>query len=281
MDKKTLRAVRLVTSSERATSFVRVGPTHVRVRRHGSGPPLLMLMGIGGNLEMWDPLIPHLRDRELLMFDFPGTGSSGLSWAPPTMVGNAWFLRGLIRELGHHRVDVLGYSWGGILAQHLTLQHPRTVRRLVLAATTFGLGAIPPRPLVGYRMMTPKRYYSRPYFSKIAPDLYGGRYRLDPDLVNADIRRRVGRPPSPYGYATQLMALVGYSTLPLLPFTRPRTLILAGDDDPIAPVFNAKVMARLIRRCELRVVRGGGHMLLFDSPDVTAPVIAEFLDRSS
>jgi pimeloyl-ACP methyl ester carboxylesterase len=261
------------------TSFVRVGPTRVRVRTSGDGPPLLLVMGIGGNLDMWGPLLPHLQGRELVMFDFPGTGNSGLPWMPPMMAGNAWFVNRLIVALGYRRIDVLGYSWGGLLAQHLAFQHPRSVNRLVLAATTFGLGARPPGPLVLSRMLTPKRYYSRAYFSRIAPDLYGGRYRDDPKLVNSDARRRVGRPPSMYGYLTQVAAVTGYSTLPGLRFIGAPTLIIAGDDDPLAPAVNAKVMARLIRHSELHILEGAGHMLLFDSPELTTPLIDRFLSR--
>ena len=268
-----------MTRRSSQTSFVRIGPTRVRVRTSGAGPPLLLLMGIGGNLDMWDPLLPHLPARELVMFDFPGTGNSGLAWMPPSMAGNAWFVHRLISVLGYRRVDVLGYSWGGLLAQHLAFQHPRSVNRLVLAATTYGLGARPPGPVVLSRMLTPRRYYSRPYFSRVAPSLYGGRYRDHPSLVNADVRRRVGRAPSTYGYFTQVAAVTGYSTLPGLPFIGAPTLIIAGDDDPLAPSVNAKVMARLIRRSELHILKGAGHMLLFDSPELTAPLIHRFLGR--
>src|SRR5690242_4857510 len=109
--------------------FVTVGRTSVRVQVTGSGSPLLMIMGIGGNLDMWHPLMPHLPGRELIMFDFPGTGNSGTAWMPPTMVCNARFIRSLLRTLGYDTVDVLGYSWGGVLAQHLAFQHRSTVRR--------------------------------------------------------------------------------------------------------------------------------------------------------
>ena len=194
------------------TSFVMVGPTRVRVRTVGTGPPLLMIMGIGGNLDMWSPLAARLSGRQLIMFDFPGTGGSGMSCLPPTMGANALFTRWLLARLGHDRVDVLGYSWGGILAQHLAVQHPKTVRRLVLAATTFGLGGVPPGPLVAARMLTPRRYYSREYFTKVAPQIYGGRFREQDSLVNDEANRRIGRPPGIAGYTAQLLAIMGYST---------------------------------------------------------------------
>jgi pimeloyl-ACP methyl ester carboxylesterase len=262
------------------TSFVHVGPTRVRVRITGEGPPLLLIMGIGGNLDMWDPLASRLHDRKLVMWDFPGTGGSGPSWLPPTMGCNALFARLLLRRLGLGRVDVLGYSWGGVLAQHLAVQHPRSVRRLVLAATTVGLGGRPPSAAVAAALLTPRRYYSRAYFARVAPTIYGGRFRHDPSLVADHAGARIGRPPGLSGYAAQLAAVTGYSTLPGLPFVSAPTLILAGDDDPIISTWNPRLMAKVLRHATLRVIPGAGHLLLIDSPDVVVPLIDDFLDAA-
>jgi pimeloyl-ACP methyl ester carboxylesterase len=234
-------------------------------------------MGIGGNLDMWHPMMRHLQGRRLVMFDFPGTGGSDHSWLPPTMGFNAVMVRLLLRRLRLRRVDVLGYSWGGVLAQHLAIQHPSVVRRLVLVSTTVGLGGRPPQPHIAAQMLTPRRYYSRSYFKDVAPGLYGGRYRSDPAMVEAHAASRLGRPPSPFGYAAQLAALAGYSTLPGLPFVSARTLILAGGDDPIVSTFNPKLIARAIRHSELQILPDSGHLLMVDSPEIVAPIIEDFL----
>ncbi|HET9691169.1 MAG TPA: alpha/beta fold hydrolase [Acidimicrobiales bacterium] len=259
------------------TVTVRVGPARLRVRTTGSGPPLLLCMGIGGNLDMWEPLLAHLPDRRLITFDFPGTGGSSLSPLPPTMAANAFLVRALLRRLEVDRADVLGYSWGGVLAQHLAFQHPSVVRRLVLAATTVGLGGVPPSPVTAAHLLTPRRYYSRRYFREVAPSLYGGRHRRDPAIVEAHATRRLGKPPSPVGYAAQLAAVTGYSTLPGLRRISAPTLVLAGGDDPIVPAANARLMARMIRRSTLRVLPDAGHLLLVDSPEVVGPIIEGFL----
>jgi poly(3-hydroxyoctanoate) depolymerase len=217
-----------VNTSVTDTSAVMVGPTRIRVRTTGEGPPLLLLMGIGGNLDMWQPLERCLLGRQLIMFDFPGTGGSSLEFLPPTMGWNALLVRLLLRRLGLGRVDVLGYSWGGILAQHLAVQHPGSVRRLILVATGVGLGGLPPSPRTASRLVTPRRYYSRSYFRLVAPSLYGGRYRHDPAMVEAHAAQRLARPPSRYGYWSQLAALIGYS--PSRPFrlsTRQRSSLPA------------------------------------------------------
>lgn len=266
----------MITADTR-TFYVNVGPTRIRVRTVGAGAPLLLIMGIGGNLDMWQPLTGALGERQVIMFDFPGTGNSSLSWLPPTMGFNALMVRLLLGRLKLADVDVLGYSWGGILAQHLAIQHPASVRRLVLVATTVGLGGKPPPLDVASRLLTPRRYYSRSYFRNVAPSLYGGRYRSDPTMVESHAAQRTGRPPSPIGYLAQLTALAGYSTLPGLPFIKARTLVLAGGDDPIVDTLNPRLIARTIRHSELRILPDAGHLLLVDSPDIAAPLIDEFL----
>jgi pimeloyl-ACP methyl ester carboxylesterase len=131
-----------------------------------------------------------------------------------------------------------------------------TVRRLVLAGATFGLGALLPGPRVSARMLKPRRYCSRSYFTKIAPEIYGGRFRTEPGLATEEVTRRIGRPPGYLGYTAQMLAITGYSTLPGLPFITARTLILAGDDDPIVPSPNQRVLARCIKNSQLHVIPG-------------------------
>jgi pimeloyl-ACP methyl ester carboxylesterase len=78
------------------------------------------------------------------------------------------------------------------------------------------------------------------------------------------------------GYLYQLAAGAGWTSLPRLPLLRKPTLILAGDDDPIIPLINARVMAGLIPGARLQVYHGG-HVELVLQPDLLAPIVAEFL----
>src|SRR3954454_16426833 len=79
------------------------------------------------------------------------------------------------------------------------------------------------------------------------------------------------------GYYYQLAASTGWSSLPFLKLIRQPTLLVMGDDDPIIPVVNARIMARLLPSARLHLYRGG-HIALITEPDVLAPVIEEFLD---
>jgi pimeloyl-ACP methyl ester carboxylesterase len=88
---------------------------------------------------------------------------------------------------------------------------------------------------------------------------------------------RLDRPPSLIGYGQQLLALIGWSSLPWLHRLVQPTLVLCGDDDPIVPVINARVLAHRIPRAQLVIVPGGGHLMLLDSAPELAPVIQRFL----
>jgi poly(3-hydroxyoctanoate) depolymerase len=98
---------------------LRVGSATHRVATWGQGPPLLLLNGIGGNIEMWEPLALRLPGRQLIMIDMPGTGGSPALRLPLRMSGYAMLVVAVLDQLGIERTDVLGYSWGGALAQQL------------------------------------------------------------------------------------------------------------------------------------------------------------------
>lgn len=260
---------------------VRLGRHRLRVFVTGEGPPLLLLMGIGGNIEMWEPLRDALPGRQLIAFDVPGTGGSSTPRVPMTMAAIARLTAGLLDHLGYDRVDVLGVSWGGALAQQLAISHPRRVRRLVLAATVPGLGGVPGRPSAMRVLATPRRYYSQSYFESVAPTLYGGRIRREPELFRQQAGARLTRPPSIAGYFGQLFAITTFTSLPFLGCIRAPTLVLVGDDDPIVPLVNARILRRGIPGARLHVVPGGGHLLILESAEVVGPLIAEFLDGVS
>jgi poly(3-hydroxyalkanoate) depolymerase len=258
-------------------AYVRLGPHRVRVDIAGQGPPLLLVMGLGGNLEMWRPLRALLPDRQLIAFDAPGTGGSSTPAVPLSIPHHAALASRLLDELGVGPVDVLGVSWGGVVAQQLAIARRRRVRRLVLVSTAAGVTSLPGRPSALSRMITPRRYYSQSYFERVAPAIYGGRARRDPAYLQTETPLRLARPPSLLGYFGQILAISTFTTLPFLYRVRAPTLVLTGDDDPLVPVVNARILAAFIPGATLHIVPGGGHLVLFDSPDEVRGVLTSFL----
>jgi len=239
-------------------------------------PPLLLCNGIGASLDLLQPFVDALDPkREVIRFDLPGVGGSPPPAFPYHVVTLPSLLAGLLDRLGHDQADVLGISWGGGLAQQFALARPRRVRRLVLVATGTGAVMIPGRPGVLRHMLTPRRHRDPAYARRVAGEIYGGSVRTSPDRA-ADLLRPA-TPPSRLGYLYQLLAVAGWTTLPLLPLLRPPTLVLAGDDDPLIPRVNGRIMHRLIRGSRMHVY-SGGHLDLITDPHRLAPVVERFLD---
>ena len=258
---------------------VDVDGVRLRVAVRGTGRPLLLLMGIGGNLEMWAPFEDALDGRRVrtITVDAPGTGGSDPYPFPRRMGGLARTMERLLDALGHDHVDVLGVSFGGVLAQQLAHQAPGRVRRLVLAATGPGLGGIPASPRVLWALATPRRYRQPDYFRRVAGELYGGQARHDPDAMLHGSLARFAHAPSPAGYLSQLFAIGGWTSVPWLHRLPQPTLVIAGDDDPIVPPVNGRILARLIPDARLHIVPGGGHLFLLERPAEIAKVVTGFL----
>ena len=249
--------------------------------RPGTDPavtPLLLMNGIGAGLEVLQPFVDALdRRRTVIRFDVPGVGGSPRPVVPYNLVTFGPVVAGMLTRLGFDgQVDVLGLSWGGGLAQHFAVQHRQRVRRLVLTATATGALMVPADPRVLARMLTPRRHRDPEYARSIAGEIYGGTMRTHPERAAAALHSATRLGPR-RGYYYQLAASTGWSSLPFLKLIRQPTLLVMGDDDPIIPAVNARIMARLIPHARLHLY-SGGHIALITEADILAPVIERFLD---
>lgn len=257
---------------------MRVGDSEIRVaHRDTGGRPLLLLNGIGAHLDMWEPFARALDTRSLLAFDLPGTGESPPARCPQRMPRLAQLVDELLAVLGQTQVDVLGISFGGALAQEFTRRYPDRVRRLVLCATSTGVVAMPPHPMPLLFLMTPLRYVHPVFFNFMMPRIVGGRTAREHTALDSQRDARLSHPPHPLGYAFQLFAASGWTSIHYVKSIRQPTLILAGEDDRAIPLINAKLLQRLMPDARLHVVRDGGHAFLLDEPESVAPIIESFL----
>ncbi len=276
-----------------------VGRRRLRVarwnfERPADHPPVLFFNGIGANIEAVAPLAAAMPERPFIMFDMPGTGKSPDPVVPYNTVTMAWTAARLLDRFGIEQVDVMGISWGGAMAQHFAMQHGGRTRRLVLLATSAGALMVPGNPAALTKMANPRRYVDADYMARHFRTLYGG--ALDgeaapnelaagkgngkSDSEGNDKGDHIGRltPPSPRGYMYQLLAMVGWTSAPGLPFMKKDTLIMMGDDDQIVPVINGRFLNKLIPNSELLVVKGGGHLFLLSHRDQSVTAITEFLN---
>jgi poly(3-hydroxyalkanoate) depolymerase len=252
----------------------------IRVKvRAGTGVPLVLCNGIGASLEVLDPFVEQLNsDTTVVRFDVPGTGGSPDSPLPYGFPYLALVIRSLLLKLNiGGQVDILGLSWGGALAQQFAFQSPRRCRRLILVSTGTGVLMVPGRPAVLSKMVTPRRFLDHEYAASIAGDIYGGTARTDPSTVKRLFDRQL-MAGSRVGYLHQLLAGAVWTSLFALPFIRQQTLVIAGLDDPIIPVANARILGRLLPHAAV-YLHNGGHVDLITNAAELAPVIETFRSR--
>ena len=246
---------------------------HWRLDMESEHLPVLFFNGIGANIEAVAPLAEALDDRGFVMFDMPGVGGSPDPLVPYNTATMSWTTTLLLDRLKLEQVDVMGVSWGGAMAQHFALQHPKRTRRLVLCATSAGMIMVPGNVGALSKMANPRRYVDAAFMEKHFRTLYGGALG---EASGGHIARL--KPPSRRGYLYQLLAMLGWTSAPALPFMKKPTLILMGDDDRIVPLANGKILDTLIPNSELHVLEGGGHLFLLSHADQSVSAIRAFLD---
>jgi poly(3-hydroxyalkanoate) depolymerase len=232
--------------------------------------PLLLLNGIGAGFELLLPFVDALPETEIIMFDAPGAGKSSAPALPWRMRNYARVCRRVLDELDVPLANVMGVSWGGALAQQFAKQYPQRCARVVLAATSPGHIMIPGRPRVLWHMSNPRRYYDKKYMKKIAGTIYGG--KLKTNQLSADKFADLTTPPSKRGYYYQMLAIVGWTSLPWLGRIEQPTIVMHGDDDPIIPTVNARLMTSL-------VIFDCGHLFMLTRARRVAAVVKRFFEQ--
>ncbi len=123
-------------------------------------------------------------------------------------------------------------------------------------------------------MLDGRRYADLDYMARIGGELYGGKLRSNPQLMKQ--YGELLRSPKGSGYYFQLLALVGWTSAHWLRKLQQPTLVMAGTEDPIVPVANGRLLAKLIPRARLVTIEDG-HLFLVTSVRECAPIIASFL----
>jgi 3-oxoadipate enol-lactonase len=243
---------------------------------------LLMIMGLAGSGAMWFRLLPHIaRRHRAIVFDNRGTGRSSPAHRPLTMADMVGDALAVLDAAGVQSAHVMGASMGGMIAQHLALEHRNRVRSLVLACTTAGGRREPPnlrltaaallRPLVG----------SKRTFALVAPALYSPRTRIEArERLSEDMRIRAADRVGALTLLMQAAAIAGHDTrsqlheLGCLP-----TLVVHGLDDRLVPPEHGRELTSLIPGAQLVEIPGAGHLLATDAEPEVATAVLDHLER--
>jgi len=256
--------------------LVRIGGHQLQVHirpGHTGTTPLLLCGGIGTSYQALQPLVDAIDSSiEIIRVDVPGVGGSPPAPLPLGFPYLAWLLGQLLDDLGYRQVDVLGYSWGGGLAQQFAVQHRDRCRRLALISTSTGVVSVPGAPRIPATVPTLLQFVDP---DSVVDLLYAGNSAVVRQIL-ADTALCTGGP----GLLHQLTAVAMWTSLLFLPLIGQDVLIMSGDDDPIVPVLNARILASLIPQARLHVFTGGHSEIIIRAADL-APIINRFLIGSN
>lgn len=235
---------------------------------------LLLCNGIGASLETVAPFADHFKRTRLVAFDVPGVGGSPTPALPYRFSNLTRMLDNILDQLGIGDVDVFGVSWGGALAQQFAHDFPKRSRTLTLAATAAGMVMVPGNISVMAKMASPKRYTNPEHMLDIAADIYGGEMRFNRELLkDHSLAMKSG---TKRGYLYQLMAGYGWTSFFWLSQIKIPALILMGNDDPLVPPVNGRILASRLPNSTLEYV-DCGHMFMLTQAEQVADRIETFL----
>jgi pimeloyl-ACP methyl ester carboxylesterase len=257
---------------------VRVGDVELDVERSGSGPALLLIMGMSGTALHWgEPFLEQLRrDFDVIAYDHRGVGASSRLTDGEVSIGQmAEDAAGLLGALDLDSAHVMGISMGGMIAQELALAHPELVRTLTLGCTYCGgEGSALTAPETIGRLSEAMISGDRERAIRVGWEInVSERFAADPDRWSAfraiAARRAVAVPV----IMAQMQAIAAHDTSARLPSIGVPTLVIHGTADELLPVANGRMIASLIDGSQLEVMDGIGHLFFWEQPERSAELV--------
>ncbi|MCC7089399.1 MAG: alpha/beta fold hydrolase [Dehalococcoidia bacterium] len=245
----------------------------------GSGDPLVLIMGLGGDLQGWALTAPALAKHfRVITYDNRGAGRSGAPDRPYTIAGMADDLAALLDALDIQKANILGFSMGGYIAQEFALRYPGRVDRLILLSTAPGVDGYG-RAVLGSWIDVQRSNLSREQLVRSrAPYLYTAALLDDEERYERSVQNSVSNPypQQDHAFIRQAQAILAFDASARLGNIKADTCILTGKDDILVPPRNSEKLNKLIADSKLQVLEGA-HLGCIEYPNEYNATILEFL----
>nr|MDO8132649.1 alpha/beta fold hydrolase [Candidatus Njordarchaeum guaymaensis] len=261
---------------------VKCGDINVCYEVRGKGFPVVMIMGLSGNMDSWDPrLIEGLSEKySTVLFDNRGAGRTDAPKVDYSIKMFADDTARLMDNLKIQRAHVFGISMGGAIAQELTLSYPQKVEKLVLCSSNCGISkSVPASPKVMSVMMSCMSPAAKPedMVSKMVSLAFTEEFiKSNSDIIKQRIERALTVPIAPDAFRRQLMAASVWDSYARLPMIKAPTLVMAGKKDILVPPENARILADRIPGAKLIYFEESGHLLPSHEPDRVLSTLLQF-----
>lgn len=244
--------------------------THIAYRDRGEGVPVVLLMGLALPGSIWKRRAEELLDRgyRVVVPDPRGTGASDAPWPPYSMGQLAGDVDAVMEDAGLSSGIVVGVSFGGMVAQHVALEHADRVDGLMLVSTTCGLPAGQlPRPSAIGLLLKLILFPEASSLEEAHELLAHGTSDEQLKEFQARVERALEESPTPVrGVLGQLAAIVMHNTGSRLSQIRAPTHVVTGDSDILVPPENSRILADRIPHASLRVLPKAGHIAIHEHP---------------
>jgi 3-oxoadipate enol-lactonase len=245
--------------------------------RRGSGPPLLLIHGLGYGRWGWEPVVDELaQSHEVVLFDNRGIGESDAPLGPYSARMLAQDAVAVLDAAGLERAHVLGTSLGGMVALQVALDRPERVDRLVLACTMAGGESAAPMPEQTVRLMQ-----EMPTLPREVAMRRGVENALAPGAPPATIERimehRLATAQPLAAWLAQAAAGVSFDVADRLGEIRAPTLVVTGDLDVVVDPRNSELLAAGIPGARLELLPGSGHLFFWEQPERFVEIVEDFL----
>ncbi|HUI25709.1 MAG TPA: alpha/beta hydrolase [Candidatus Kryptonia bacterium] len=270
----------------------KVGDIDVYYEEHGSGDPLLLIMGLAADSMAWLFQLPEFsKHYRTIVFDNRGVGRSSKPAGPYSIHQMADDAAGLLTALGIKRTHVVGVSMGGMIAQELALRHPEQVRSLVLGCTypepdadierqrEFSVSALGGHIAAsGAIQIDLKSVDPMQFFQTLLPAVF------NPEFMEKELPKLIELFGGALQYGFSLEAILGQVAAVMSHKATDRlhqigvpTLVITGDADRLVPPANSDILAKHIPNAKLVKVPGGSHGFNFETPEIFNREVLAFL----
>jgi 3-oxoadipate enol-lactonase len=248
---------------------------------HGTGTPLILISGLGGDHFFWQPGLAFLSDRyQVITFDTRGIGQTDAPQQPYSMDIFVADLLALMDELEIKKAHILGFSMGGNIALSFALKHPHRIMKLIIAASH-----ATPAPQIQFFIdavldVYEKGISTKQMFNLVCPWLFSNRFLSDP--ANAAFLQFDENDPYPqpvYAWKNQYLAQREYNVVEQLSHIKLHTLVLCAEHDPFAPLDASKLLHDNIENSVLKIVADSGHLMNYEFPEIFHRHVVEFLEE--
>lgn len=270
-------------------AIAKCGDLNIEYYDEGSGPPLLMIMGLGGQASSWgEPIMEELRGAfRCIRMSNRGTGDSdpapalrkGGTMPSLTVRDMAEDAAALLDALGIESAHVFGVSMGGMIAQELALNHPQRVDRLVLGCTTAGGPKSVAADAEVIAALVPQSGLTREeQVRKMWPAVTTEAMVTEGAAFLEEMMRAGLEKPTPVEtMMKQVAAVQSFNAYDRLPQVKAPALIIHGDADRLVPPENARILHERIPDSRLEILPGAAHVFFWEQPKESARLVREWL----